>query len=176
MYFPGTFVHEASHALASVLLFVPVKHISFLPKLEADGLKLGSVSIAHTDPLRRFIIGVAPVIIGVSLIIATFYFTAKSNLLNNYWLILILVFIVFEIANTMFSSKKDMEGTLKLALAITLMGTILYLFGARIPISIIESFFKQAIIIAIFKKITIYLLFPLVADTVLIFFFKLFSK
>src|SRR5580704_5390415 len=57
LFFPGTVIHELAHALFAGLLGVHVGEIEFMPKIEGDKVKLGSVQIAQTDPIRRFLIG-----------------------------------------------------------------------------------------------------------------------
>jgi hypothetical protein len=158
------------------VLFVPVGNISLIPKLEGGGLKLGSVSIARTDPIRRFLIGTAPVLMGVGIILATFYFVFKNDLFNNHWMILLLGFIVFEIGNNMFSSKKDMEGALELLVGVIVIGVICYFLGLRIGISGIVEFLSQPLVVTIFQKGSLYLLFPIVVDTILILVLRIFRR
>src|ERR1700681_939898 len=64
IFLPGIIIHELSHLLVASILFVKTGEIEFMPQVQDEGLKLGSVSIAKTDPIRRFIIGVSPIILG----------------------------------------------------------------------------------------------------------------
>ena len=59
LFFPGTLIHELAHWLMAKLLFVPTSSMEFIPQIQGGSIKLGSVSIAKTDPLRRLLIGVA---------------------------------------------------------------------------------------------------------------------
>ena len=60
LFLPGTFIHEVAHFLTALVLLVPVGQPEFLPEaIEGNKIKLGSVPIAKTDPLRRFLIGIA---------------------------------------------------------------------------------------------------------------------
>lgn len=176
LFLPGTLLHEIAHWLAAVLLFVSVGNISLIPKLEKGGLKLGSVSIEKTDPARRFLIGSAPVFLGVSIIIVGIYFALNNDLLNNYWSIPILSYIIFVIGNTMFSSKKDMEGALKFSLVILLLGSISYLLGLRIQITMIIDFLSQPFVVDIFQKGSTYLLFPIIIDASFILILRIFHR
>src|SRR3990167_10497015 len=65
LFFPGTLLHELAHWFAAKLLFVHTSGMEFLPQIEGDSIKLGSVSIAKTDPIRRLLIGVTPVLVGL---------------------------------------------------------------------------------------------------------------
>lgn len=176
LFLPGTILHEIAHWVAAKALFVPVGKISLRTKFTSDGVILGSVSMEKTDPLRRLIIGTAPVFMGVGIITGSLYFASKNNLLNNYWSILLLALVVFEIGNTMFSSKKDMEGTIGLLLVVIFLGGICYLLGLRIQTATIISFISQPLIIAVFQKGSVYLLLPIIVDAVFISVLKIFHK
>lgn len=176
LFFPGTFLHEIAHWIMSILLFVSPGSISLIPKLEKNSIKFGSVLIEKTDPLRNLMIGAAPVFLGLTIIIGSIYFTLNHGLLANYWTIFILSCLVFEIGNTMFSSKKDMEGALELIGIILLVAGIVYLLGLRIQLSTITAFLSQPLIVGIFQKGSLYLLFPIIIDMGLIFILRLFYK
>ena len=63
--YPGVVVHELSHAITAVILFVPVRKIELVPEKTDDGIRSGSVTIAHTDPIRRTLVGIAPMFVGI---------------------------------------------------------------------------------------------------------------
>lgn len=67
---PGTAVHEISHWLTARLLGVRAQLPVLLPrKIKARGpVTLGHVMIAHTDVVRRSLIGVAPFLVGSALV------------------------------------------------------------------------------------------------------------
>src|ERR1035437_2432032 len=65
LFLPGIIVHELSHILVAAILFVPVGSMEFAPKRHGNAVKLGSVEIAKTDPIRRSIIGCAPFFMGL---------------------------------------------------------------------------------------------------------------
>src|SRR5258708_24287652 len=99
---PGTFFHEISHFLTALFLLVPVGNIELMPQRQGDSVKMGSVPIGKTDPIRRTLIGIAPVIFGLGVLFVT------TPLTIPIW---VHGFIAFEVGNTMFSSKKDLEGS-----------------------------------------------------------------
>jgi hypothetical protein len=134
LFFPGTLIHELAHWVMAKILLVPASGMEFLPKLEGDSIKLGSVSIAKTDPLRRLLIGVAPVIVGLTILLGLLwsiqnYFTYFS--LYPWWIWLGMGYVVFVIGSTMFSSRKDLEGSLGVIISIglTILGIYLLDFG-----------------------------------------------
>jgi hypothetical protein len=168
LFFPGTFVHELSHYLMAVFLNVRVGDMEFMPEVQEHGVKMGSVSIAHTDPFRRLLIGMAPFLFGTAIILSLLYFGAQYDLFNNFWYIILTGYAVFEIGNTMFSSRKDMEGALELLIVLFVLTIILYLTGLRLPAIDPNVLFGHPIIKQIFEKGSLFLLAPLVIDIIFI--------
>lgn len=167
LFLPGTFIHEFSHLMTAVMLRVSVSDMEFIPKIQGNSVRLGSVSIAKTNPFSRFIIGIAPFVIGVFIILAVLSYKDFSYSFKDLFSILIFYF-VFQVGNTMFSSKKDMEGALELCLAVLILGGIFYLIGFRIPSSFWEFIFNNSSINSIFQRSVFLLLIPIAIDAVLI--------
>lgn len=164
LFLPGTIIHEFSHVLSAGVLFVETGHIEFMPKITDDGIKLGSAQIAQTDPIRRALIGVAPFLLGLLLIIGVVFYFSKfitSENLILFWFIQPL--IIFEIANTMFSSKRDLEGTLEVGFLLISVFIGLYFLGLRAPF----DFFGQALnsgLGEVLKNMDIFLGLPIILD------------
>lgn len=131
LFLPGIIIHELSHLLFASLLFVPAGEIEFIPKVEGQSIKLGSVSIGKTDPVRRFIIGISPFIFGVLVISAVLYFTKSIN--TPLYVNLLIFYTLFVIGNTMFSSQKDMEGAAVLLILVLILSGALFFSGIRLP-------------------------------------------
>jgi hypothetical protein len=132
LFFPGTFVHEMAHWLMAKLLFVYSGKMEFLPQIQGDAIKLGSVSIAKTDPVRRLLIGVAPVILGLIVLLGMLwgirqYYSYLSVYPWTIWLLL--GYVVFVTGSTMFSSRKDLEGSIGVLLMGAVILGLLYLTG-----------------------------------------------
>lgn len=184
IFFPGVVVHELAHFFMATIFMVKTGEIEFLPVLQGDGVKLGSVAIAKTDLIRRFFIGVAPVILGLLIILSSFYFlttdssivqTIEPNKTLKTIYIILTFYVLFVISNTMFSSKKDMEGALELFLIIGLVMLILYILGVRIP-SISPNSMLTPQIMDIIKKSDVLLLIPIIIDVFIIGVIKLTEK
>ncbi len=173
IFFPGTFVHEVSHYLMSHLLFVPTYRIEFFPKLEDRGIKLGSVSIAKTDVFRSLLIGMAPFLMGTVLLLALLFYAEKNHLFENVFFAALLIYAAFEIGNTMFSSKKDLEGAVELILAIAVVMLAFYMLGFQAPSINLNAILDNPVLKNIFQKGNVLLLVPILLDTCLIILFKL---
>lgn len=166
LFFPGTFIHELAHWLMARILFVQASGMEFLPKMEGNTIKLGSVSITKTDPIRRLLIGVAPVIVGLIVLLGTLwniqiYFSYFA--IYPWWIWLSLGYVVFVIGSTMFSSRKDLEGSLGVIISTLILIVVFYLVGFDWVLG------KAYLYIAndlndFFKQISLLLLIPIGAN------------
>lgn len=70
---PGTILHEFSHWLLAKLLFVPTYEVEFFRFFKGGAqqgpVTMGYVKISRTDPLRRSLIGLAPLPMGVFVLV-----------------------------------------------------------------------------------------------------------
>ena len=130
IFFPGTVIHEFAHAAIAQMIGVRVGEIELMPEIEGANIKLGSAQVEESDPFRSFLIGVAPLIGGFVLIFLTIALYSRFAI-SGFWPTMLLFYILFEIGNTMFSSKRDMEGALELIAAVALVLGFLYLIGVR---------------------------------------------
>ena len=162
LFLPGTFIHELSHFLMAKLMFVPVGKFTLMPKRYEKEVVLGSVSIAKVDIIRRLIIGAAPVIFGLLIIISTISFSISSEILKDWKAGFLISYLVFVVGNTMFSSKKDLEGAWKVGLTTIIIFTFFYIFGVRFFINSQSIFFVR--LVEILKLANIYLLGPILID------------
>lgn len=166
VFFPGTVIHELSHALMAGILFVPVARIELVPQLQGEYIKLGSVEMKKTDIVRSFFVGVAPVLFGSSLLIFAMYYLSTSfsifRLAFDTGLLIrfLLLYVIFVTANTMFSSRKDMEGALKLLLIMGIVGMgLLFADGAWVT-QRVGYYLQNSSLLSFTQKIDLLLLFP----------------
>lgn len=167
IFFPGTVIHEMSHAMTAGILHVPVGHMEFLPKIHGDRLRLGSVQVGESDFIRRFFIGTAPFFVGCFLLLLILWNVVEFNLLHNIPLLLISIYGVFVISNTMFSSKKDMEGAIGFFLFIVMLISGLYFLGVPF-LEAGRAVFQNSYVSAIFVLGSQFLLVPIILDLILI--------
>lgn len=165
LFLPGTLIHELSHFLMATILLVPTGEISILPKLEQNKINMGHVEIGKTDLFRRFLIGVAPFLVGITVIFSTIYFL--QDYLHDPIALLIIIFVMFEVGNTMFSSKRDWEGAWKVLIVFAAIIATFYILN----ISLHEYLFTEQVI-AVIQTATVFILVPVAIDLVLAMFLK----
>ncbi|MFA5933314.1 MAG: hypothetical protein WCV81_03585 [Microgenomates group bacterium] len=180
IFLPGTLIHEIAHMLIAGLFFVPSGDITIFPEIDGDEVKFGSVKIAQSDPVRRFIIGVAPVFFGMFLILAVLFFSLQFySSFTPWWQIALVIFLIFEVANTMFSSKKDMEGALVLfVVTAVLIGAFLgtlYFTDALMPFLSWIGTINFPDFSEFFKKSAGLMLIPMGLDLIFILLAKVFK-
>lgn len=170
LFLPGVIIHELSHLLVAVILFVPVGDMEFTPRKNESGVKLGSVQIAKTDPVRRSIIGFAPVCVGLMIVVGIVYlfssnavFLKDKNIYVILSVVLAITYILFAVSNTMFSSSKDMEGTVEILITLLLILGAIYILGFRPSLSFIDKIFTKEVL-EVIKKSAIFLLAPIAID------------
>jgi len=154
---PGILIHELSHWVTAKLLGVRTGKISFGPSnRRGNQMRLGSVNVAHTDPFRASLIGLAPLINGslAILIIGQLIlglgdlgeallsgewelvwqsllvhpFTAVQGKLQtpDFWLWL---YLIFAVSNAMLPSETDREPWKPVLLFVGLVALLFYLTG-----------------------------------------------
>ena len=70
IFLPGTLIHEVSHWIIATVLRVPTGELSIFPKVKDNGeIQAGKLEIAQTDPFRHALIGLAPMLVGLILIL-----------------------------------------------------------------------------------------------------------
>lgn len=157
-FLPGTIIHELAHASMAQILRVRTGDIDVMPKVEEKNILLGSVQIEKCDPFRNFLIGIAPLVVGFIVIIIASAIFQKLNL-SGFWPTAILFYVLFQIGNTMFSSKRDMEGAIELLIALTIVLGLLYIIGVK---QIFEWALSFSHTVEPFFKLTSSLLFKIV--------------
>lgn len=169
LFLPGTFIHEISHFLAALFLLVPVGKLKLIPEFKEDGegIDLGSVSIAKTDPLRRFLIGVAPFTFGIFLIFAILFLITTDRFVTSWWGNVLAGILIFETANSMFVSKKDLDGAAILLIFIVIAIGFLYVWDVKVLVNPADLALCKSVT-EILKKASIFFLVPIFIDTVVL--------
>ena len=166
LFLPGTIVHELAHLLAAGLLFVGAGNMQLTPKIIEDGVRLGSVDIGKTDILRRAIIGVSPVLVGIAVIFGTLFYLQTSGLVNII-IYAIAFWIIFEVSNTLFSSRKDLEGTFEFLITSLILAAAIFIIWPSLFQTTLRIFQEKALL-NFFKTADLFLIAPILIDLVLI--------
>ena len=172
IFLPGTIIHEFSHAIMAKFLFVHVGKMELVPRLNGESLKLGSVEVGKTDLIRNFFIGIAPFVTGLSLLLLILYISFSKNIVGLNLMTGVVLYFIFVISNTMYSSKKDMEGAVEFFLLLVAPVLVLYFLGVRIP-GISWGLIENKSLEGFFNMSVIFLAVPLILDTAFILFAKL---
>ena len=143
IFFPGVFLHEASHLVVAKLLGVKTGNFSLIPEPLPDGrLQLGYVEAAQSDILRDSLVGAAPLIVGT--VFVAFAAIDRLHLVvmwdtlrTGQWSLFILglqtlpsipdfwiwFYLTFAVSSTMMPSESDRHAWLPLGLvAVALLG------------------------------------------------------
>lgn len=126
LFLPGVALHEFSHWLAAKLLRVRTHSFSLLPQKSGSKVRFGYVETEATDPLRAAMIGLAPLLIGVTaLAFLALDYLGLREILNATLRspvagvelgvarlaatpdLLLWLYLVFTISNTMLPSASD---------------------------------------------------------------------
>jgi hypothetical protein len=178
---PGIILHELSHLLVATILLVPVGDLDFTPRKNGNSVRLGSVEIVKTDPIRRSLIGVAPVLIGLMVVVGIVYlFSSNIVFFQNKGIyiliiaILITAYLLFAISNTMFSSNRDMEGTAEILITLFIVFVATYTLGFRPPSLALNRVFAKELT-GIIQSSAVFLLAPVSIDLFILGAIRLFS-
>lgn len=175
LFLPGVIIHEFSHLLTASLLFVPVGEIEFIPKVSGSGVKLGSVKIGKTDFLRRAVIGFAPILVGAGIMIGFLYYFTPA-ILNfpkiSFLETILILYVVFQLGNTMFSSRKDVEGALELLILIGLILITLYFSHIKV-FSFLTQIISNPKVATFFQNIDFLFAIPLIINFIFILLLKI---
>ena len=126
VFFPGTVIHELSHFVMAIFLFLKVRDIHVFPQWEGQYLKLGRVYYEKKDVVRSIIVGIAPIIVG--LLLFWWLFSLHIFQSPNIILKVIVSWFIFILSTTMFSSKQDLIDIIYLIPVAVIIAGIIYIF------------------------------------------------
>lgn len=175
IFFPGVFVHEMSHYLAAKFMFVSTGKINFLPKKEGDYLKLGSVSVAQSNFIKEFVIALAPLAVGVLVILFLVYFMLQDLDGYDFLKILLSLIFIFLVSNTMYTSRRDLSAALPFLVSVLTLGIILIILNFRFPVLDL-SYLPSIDLNRIFYMGSLYLGIPILIDLIIILVFRFFDR
>ena len=166
LYLPGTVVHELAHLIIAEILRVPTGEISFTPQITTENqhqeIQMGSLKVGATDPVRRFLIGFAPVLFGlffISLIIwvFTYYWPGITDTSLRFLFLALIAYLLFAVSNSMFLSKKDLAGSEYFLPVVALVVAALYFAGVRVNLTGATLNFLLTLLQGIFRALSVVL-------------------
>ncbi len=104
---PGTLIHELSHYFMAKILLLKVTSFRILPKRLGSIIRLGEVSYEKADGFRGILVGIAPFFSGLAII--QILSKIAWNTHHEKFVFGILIYLVFSITSTMFSSPEDLR-------------------------------------------------------------------
>lgn len=163
LFFPGTVIHELAHLFTAEILGVRTSGLTLVPEgIEQKNVRTGSVSIAQSDPVRRAVIGIAPIFAGLGTLGLLSYFLPgiweqvaldiqNDILFTSYsvYIFALMGYAFFAVSNTMFSSPEDLEGFWPVVGVITILAVAFYIAGIRVnltetTLANVTQFFRSA--------------------------------
>lgn len=124
IYFPGTVIHELSHVIAALILFLPIYDIHIFPVWKGNHLILGRVYYEKKDVIRSILVGIAPIIVGILL----FWWLYSSQILSNSntTIQVFLIYFIFVLSSSMFSSKQDLIDIVYIIPVLLIVSAVMY--------------------------------------------------
>lgn len=143
--FFGTVVHELSHMFVAEIMGVRTGRLELAPdSIRNKEIHAGSIAIAQSDPIRRSIIGLAPLFVGITVLtllcwlLPEWLSEAVRSFQDGQYVtiptirLLASIFAIFAVSNTMFSSPEDLKGVPAVLITIAIIICIFYITGIRI--------------------------------------------
>lgn len=140
---PGVVLHELSHVLVARLLGLRVLQINLFQFRSHNDPRQGEVIVTKADPLRMSIVGAAPLIGGVAVLLLLLRWLDPPTIsldlamFGQLWQQLrdpataIATYLLFAIANTMFPSEADRKAWWVVGAVLLVLGAGLLALGVR---------------------------------------------
>ena len=108
-FLPGTVIHELSHWIVAEILQVRTGAITIFPGGDevAGSQRLGSVATERSDPIRGFLIGVAPFVTGIAILATLGRLFQVGWTLYPWWQLGLIIYGIVVVGNSMLISKED---------------------------------------------------------------------
>lgn len=125
---PGTILHELSHWAVAEILRVETGEITILPRADTgeSNQRLGSVMTGRTDPVRGFLIGLAPFVTGILALFILNQVLLEFWGIAPWWQTALTLYGLVVVGNSMLISGEDRRYfpliTILLILVIIILG------------------------------------------------------
>lgn len=173
VFFPGTLMHELSHAIMAIILFIPIKSFRIVPKIEDEKIVLGHVIVEKKDFIRRALVSVAPLIFGIGILYSGIGFVVSRDFFGSVWGYILTGYAVFQISNSMFISNEDFKGLFPFILFISVTIGLLYVLGIQVVWSDTHI---ATLVHSVSKTLSYFMIVPLVINGLLLALYKLLKR
>ncbi len=127
VFFVGTVLHEMAHFLMAVGLMLRVHDVKIFPEWEGNSIKLGRVLYEKKDFVRGILVGIAPIFAGVYFFWLVAYWSQIFQ--GNIPLQAVIIYLMFVISTTMFSSKQDLIDIVFILPVFLIVGAGMYILN-----------------------------------------------
>ena len=153
IFLPGTIIHEMSHLFAAAITGTKIGKVEIFPELPRSGIgaqfdqqkksvHLGYVQTQELGLFRGFIVGSAPFLMGLGLLVwlaSTIKITvliasldpSTSLGMTERILPFLQLYLFFTVANSLFLSWVDFKHALPLVIIVVILGAIFYAIGIQ---------------------------------------------
>ena len=144
IFLPGTVIHEMSHFLFAILTGARTGNIEIFPRfLEEDcekeekdsGVILGSVQTQKLNLFQGFMVGTAPFIVGITLLIWLASMIQASYESSAIYMLLFQGYLFFTISNSFFPSWTDIKQVLPLTVVVLIVIILSWIIGLKVVLS-----------------------------------------
>jgi len=139
IFLPGTLIHEISHFLVAALTGARTGKIEIFPEYLEDKsdeksthVVLGSIQTQKLNPIQGFLVGIAPFISGMALLIWLASLLQTSFAARDVWLLLLEGYLFFTVANSFLPSWPDIKQTLPFVIISLVVALLAWYFGFQI--------------------------------------------
>jgi hypothetical protein len=170
IFLPGTLLHELSHFIAAMVLFLQAGEVHIMPSWKENQLQLGRVTYRKADAVRSILVGVAPFFGAFFFFwfIGAFHLFPGTNIIQT----LFFGYLLFSVSAHMFSSKQDLVDLIH-AVPVVLIGGVLFsIFRVKISVAVPDTWLKNAA--DLLQRINIYIMISITIHTVAAVIFKIF--
>jgi ABC-type antimicrobial peptide transport system permease subunit len=137
IFLPGTIIHELSHWIVAEVLQVKTGEITILPSdsPEEDTQRLGSVATQKTDPFRGFLIGLAPFLSGITILVILGRLISDGWGIYPWWQLALIVYGIIVVGNSMMISRADRQSWPFIVLFFAVIGFLLFKYYPTVIVS-----------------------------------------
>lgn len=125
IFLPGTVLHELSHFFTAMSLMLRVRDMTILPEWDHNYIKLGSVVYEKKDAIRSIVVCIAPIFLGIIILLWLSMLPIFESE-TPWWVKALVIYFVFTLSTTMFSSKQDLVDTVFIIPFIIVIGILIY--------------------------------------------------